>query len=299
MMGKWRAIIALALALGIAVLTSVLIYRWVQQKAVPKKVEVPVEESVPVAVAVADLPWGTKLSREMIKLVPFFEQSLPEGYFPDVSPLEGRVVIIPLRQNEAIIESKLAPTSITTGGISAIVKPGKRALAVKGDKVIGLSGFIRPGDRVDVLVTLTDPRYRRQRQVTKIVLEDVLVLATGTQMENSGKKGKGGETSPVDVYTLQVTPEEGEKLALAATQGRLGFALRNATDTETVLTRGATIPKTLASFYPPTKRRRVPPPSKEVKNENKVEEAENPYFTVQIIKGGKVTTIKFKTLERF
>jgi len=299
MMGKWRAIIALALALGIAVLTSVLIYRWLQQKAVPKKVEVPVEESVPVAVAVADLPWGTKLSREMIKIVPFFEKSLPEGYFPDVSPLEGRVVIIPLRHNEAIIESKLAPTSITTGGISAIVKPGKRAVAVKGDKVIGLSGFIRPGNRVDVLVTLTDPRYKRQRQVTKIVLEDVLVLATGTQMERSGKKGKGGEMSPVDVYTLQVTPEEGEKLALAATQGRLGFALRNATDTETVLTRGATIPKTLASFYPPRKRRRVTPPSKEVKNEKKVEEEENPYVTVQVIKGGNVSAIKFKTLERF
>jgi pilus assembly protein CpaB len=300
MMGKWRAIIALTLALGIAVLTSVLIYRWLQQRAVPIKVEVPVEESVPVAVAVADLPWGTKLSREMITIVPFFQKSLPKGYFSDLSPLEGRVVIIPLRQNEAIIESKLAPTSITTGGISAIVKPGKRAVAVRGDKVIGLSGFIRPGDRVDVLVTLTDPRYRRQRQVTKIVLEDVLVLATGPQMRKSGKKGKEGETSPVDVYTLEVTPEEGEKLALAATQGRLAFALRNATDTETVLTRGATIPRALASFYPPRKRRRVPPRPKEVKKgEKKVEEVENPYLTVQVIKGGTVSKIKFETVEKY
>ena len=297
-MGKRRAIIVLALALAVASLTSFFIYRWLQQKTMPQKVLVPVQESVPVAAAVTDLPWGTKLSREMIKMVPFFEKSLPEGYFSTITSLEGRVAIIPLKQNEAIIESKLAPTSVTAGGVAAVVKPGKRALAVKGDKVIGLSGFIRPGNRVDVLVTLTDPRYKRKRQVTKIVLEDILVLATGTQMEKSGEKGKGGKTSPVDVYTLEVTPEEGEKLALAATQGRLGFALRNATDTETVLTKGATIPRTLASFRPPRRKRRVSSRPKEEKKE-KVEEAENPFLTVQIIKGGKVSAVKFKTVERF
>jgi pilus assembly protein CpaB len=299
-MGRWRAIIALVLALGVASLTSFLIYRWLQQKAAPQKVMVPVEESVPVAVAVADLPWGTKLSGEMIKLVPFFEKRLPEGYFSSSVSLEGRVVITPVKQNEAIIESKLAPTSITTGGISAIVSPGKRAVAVKGDKVIGLAGFIRPGDRVDVLVTLSDTRYRRQRQITKIVLEDIPVLATGTQMEKGDKKG---ETSPVDVYTLEVTPEEGEKLALAATQGRLSFALRNATDTETVLTKGATVSRTLTSFTPPIKKRRVSSRPKKKKNpeekkgEKKLEEGEDSFFSVQIIKGGIVKKVKFKEIE--
>jgi pilus assembly protein CpaB len=301
MMGKWRAIIVLALALAVASLTSFFIYRWLQRKTAPHKVKVAVEESVPVAASVADLPWGTKLSREMVKMVPFFEKSLPDGYFSTITSLEGRVVITPLKQNEAIIESKLAPISVTAGGISAIVKPGKRALAVKGDKVIGLSGFIRPGNRVDVLVTLTDPRYKRQRQVTKIVLEDILVLATGTQMEKNDEKG--GETSPVDVYTLEVTPEEGEKLALAATQGKLGFALRNATDTETVLTKGATIPRTLASFYPPRKKRRVPSSNekgkKKEEKEKQVKEADNPYLTVQVIKGGKVSAVKFETVEGF
>lgn len=299
MMGKWRAVITLILALGVASFTSFFIYRWVQQKAVvrPQKAAAPVEESVPVAAAIADLPWGTKLTREMIRTLPFFKKSLPTGYFSDIPSLEGRVVIVPLKENEAITESKLAPVSVAVGGVSAVVKPGKRALAVKGDKVIGLSGFIRPGDRVDVLVTLSDPRYKRQRQVTKIVLEDVLVLATGTQMEKAEKKGKV-ETSPVDVYTLEVTPEEGEKLGLAATQGRLQFALRNATDTETVLTTGATIPKTLASFRPPEKRKRViSRPTK--KDPKKVVEEETLPLTVQIIKGDNVSAVKFRTGERF
>jgi pilus assembly protein CpaB len=300
MMGRWRAVITLVLALGVASFTSFLIYRWLQQKATPQpqKVVAPVEESVPVAAAVADLTWGTKLTPEMIKMVPFFKKSLPQGHFSHISSLEGRVVITPLKQNEAITESKLAPVSVAAGGISAVVKPGKRALAVKGDKVIGLSGFIRPGDRVDVLVTVADPRYRRQRQVTKIVLEDVLVLATGTQMDKVEKKGKV-ETSPVDVYTLEVTPEEGEKLALASTQGRLQFALRNATDTETVLTSGATIPKTLDSFRPPTKKRRVLSRSPTKGKEKKVVVEEDPYLTVQIIKGDRVSKIKLKTVDTF
>jgi pilus assembly protein CpaB len=162
----------------------------------------------------------------------------------------------------------LAPASIDTGGVSAIVTPGKRALAVKGDKVIGISGFINPGNRVDVLVTMTE----KKREVTKIVLENVPVLATGTQMTVNDK----GEPAPVDVYTLEVTPVEGEKLTLAATKGRLQFALRNITDTETVLTRGATVSKTLASFRPPVRRTKG-----------------RPNVTVQVIKGEKIEKVKF------
>ena len=288
-MGKWRAIVALTVAIGVALLSSLFIYRWLENKAIPRPQEVlaaPVEASVSVVAAVTDLSWGTKLSREMVKTVPFYKKSLPNGYFSDLESLVGRVVIVPLKENDAITESKLAPTSVAVGGVSAVISPGKRALAVKGDKVIGLSGFIRPGNRVDVLVTMTDSRDRNHREMTKIVLEDILVLATGTQMEKSGEKGKGGETSPVDVYTLEVTPEEGEKLALAATQGRLQFALRNATDGETVLTTGATIPQTLASFRPPEGK-------KPVSSSPRKKRAVAPPVTVQVIRGDRVDNIKF------
>jgi pilus assembly protein CpaB len=295
-MGKWRAIIALIVALGVAVLSSLFIYRWLEQKTIPRpqKVMVPVEESVPVAAAVTDLSWGTKLTREMIREVPFYKKGLPAGYFSDMDALVGRVIIVPLNQNDAITESKLAPSSVTAGGVSALVPPGKRALAVKGDKVVGLSGFIRPGDRVDILVSIMNSRSKNQQEITKIVLQDILVLATGTQMNHGTEKGKGGEVSPVDVYTLEMTPEEGEKLILAANQGRLQFALRNATDGETVLTTGATIPNTLASFRPIAKKK---PPSKSAKKKGK--EVDPWSLTVQIIKGDRVNKIKFNAADEF
>jgi pilus assembly protein CpaB len=123
---------------------------------------------------------------------------------------------------------------------------------------------------VDVIVTLHDPRTKKSR--TKTVLEDVLVLATGTEIEED----EGGKPHSVDVYTLEVTPKEGEKLALAAAEGKLQFALRNVTDKETVLTWGATVPGTLASYRP------------------KVTQKNIKTYSVQVIKGDKVSKINVK-----
>ena len=248
-MQRWRAIFSIALALVVALTASIFLYKWLQAQKAPKKVvKVEEQEAVSIVVVAVDLPWGTKLGPEMITSAPYFEESLPPGYYSDPGALTGRVLIASMKRNEPILESKLAPTSVTTGGVSAVIKPGRRALAVKGDKVLGISGFINPGNSVDILVTITDTK--RKSETTKIVLENVLVLATGKEIQRNDK----GDPSPVDVYTLEVTPEEGEKLALAATNGKLHFALRNVTDTETVLTKGATVDKTLASFRPP-----VPP----------------------------------------
>ena len=274
-MGKLRAILPILLAVCVALGGAVWTYRWVNNQIAPSPKEVDLSEAVPIAVALLDLPWGTQLTDKDIKMVRFLKDSLPPGHFEDLSELEGRVLLFPVTADEPIIESRLAPTSIKTGGVSAVVKPGKRAIAVKGDKVIGLSGLIRPGNRVDVLVTLTDPRNKRE--VTKLVLQDVPVLATGEELSENGD----GETSPVDVYTLEVTPEEGEKLSLAAVEGRLQFALRNATDMETVLTRGATVPETLASYRPVAQKKRKRSPVTSYASK------------VQVIKGNKVSEKTF------
>jgi pilus assembly protein CpaB len=270
-MKRWQAILPIVLALVVALTTSFFIYKWLQRQRAPKEVVKVVEsEAVPVIVASVDLPWGTKLNSEKIKRTPYFKESLPPGYFSEVDAMEGRVLIVSLKQNEPILETKLAPTSVTTGGVSAVVTPGKRAISVKGDKVLGISGFIKPGNRVDVLVTMKHARMKQE--ITKIVLENVLVLATGKEIQQNDK----GEPSPVDVYTMEVTPEEGEKLTLAASKGKLQFALRNVTDAETVLTRGATVVKTLGSFRPP-----VPP---------KVRRSR---ASVQVIKGSESKKVKF------
>ena len=310
-MGKWKAIIPIALALVIASTLTIFLYKWVKTQTAPKEEDVQAEsKTVSVVVAAVDLPWGTKLEPKMIDTLPYIKESLPPGYSSSPESLEGRVLISPVRQNQPILESSLAPDSVTTGGVSAVVTPGKRALAVKGDKVIGLSGFIRPGNRVDVLVTITVPPktnkeiiedissedisddemrlkwmmiddYSKkdrsiENEITKTVLEDILVLATGTEIQ---EHSESGEPHSVDVYTLEVTPEEGEKLAFAANKGKLQFALRNVTDRTTVLTNGASIHGMVDSFRPKKK--------KKTRRQDK-----KATFTVREVINGDMVTVK-------
>lgn len=275
-MGRWRAIIPVTIGLVVAIGVSLSIYKWMQKQALPKELVTVAEfKSVPVSVAAVNLAWGTKLTAEMIQSVPYPVESLPAGHFLDADAPKGRVLIASVKQNEAILESKLAPVDVKTGGISAIVTPGKRALGVKGDTVIGISGFVLPGNRVDILATMKRPGSRKE--VTKLILENILVLATGTEVQTNDK----GEPAPVDVYTLEVTPEDGEKLALAATYGKLQFALRHSTDSETVLTRGATVNGTLASY------------KYNVKRGAKSKRVIKRPFKVQVIKGNNSETVKF------
>jgi pilus assembly protein CpaB len=149
------------------------------------------------------------------------------------------------------------------------------------DKIVGVSGFIHPGNRVDVLVTLSR-NIRAQEPMTKIVLENILVLATGTELEKTGRQEKPAQ---VDVITLEVTPEEGEKLALAASEGKLQLALRNYTDTSSIGTQGTTIPALLSQPAAPApkpvaKKTAAPRPSTGA--------------SVEMIRGSKVTETNFK-----
>jgi pilus assembly protein CpaB len=289
-MGNLKAVVPIALSLVIAVVGSFFLYNWVQQRTAPKEVvKVAANaDAVPVAVAAADLPWGTQIKPEMVKAVPYLKESLPTGYFAKIDDLQGRVLIAPMKINAPITEHHLAPLEVKTGGVSAVVEPGKRAIAVKGDKVIGIAGFINPGNKVDVLVTTEDPQ--RKEEKTKTILENILVLATGTQIQKNEK----GEPSPVDVYTLAVTPEEAEILALGATHGKLQLALRHVTDTETVLTTGVNIPKMLAS-YSPSNPPPPPPKQEEAKETPKVVKkwTPRPAVSVEIIKGNDISQRKF------
>ena len=234
-------VIMLVVALVIAGIVSFWSYGLLQKKTV---VDATPTDTQQVAVAAYDLKWGTVITSEVVKTQPYLKGSLPTGYIADPTAAVGRVVMYPIQVNEPLTESRLAPASVKQGGVAAVVSPKKRAMAVKVDKVVGVSGFIHPGHRVDVLVTLSKVE-KLQQPITKIVLENIPVLAVGAEVEQTGQKEKPAQ---VDVITLEVTPEEGEKLALAATEGKLQMALRNSTDTENVATRGATVPTLLGSY---------------------------------------------------
>jgi pilus assembly protein CpaB len=295
-MGRWKALGPISLALVIAVLSSYFIYSWMQRQTrvppVVTSVETNKTDVVKVAVAAVDMIPGTKLMPEMIRKEEFLIKSLPPGHFTDPAALVGRVSIAPLKANEPVIEHRLAPIDIKTGGVSVLVHEGKRAVAVGGDKVAGLSGFIYPGNRVDVLVTWND--QETENEITKIVLEDMLVLASGTLMQRNDK----GDAAPVDVYTLEVTPEEAEIITLTRNQGKIQFALRNPVDSGSVLTKGAThdtsmtyllsklnppqksgVPEKLAASGIPVRVQRPAP--------------EKPVITVEVISNGQLTKHQF------
>jgi pilus assembly protein CpaB len=283
-MGNLKAVIPIALSLVIAVVGSFILYNWIQKRTAPKEMVKVEAVAVPVAVAASDLPWGTQIKPEMVKAVPYLRESLPTGYFAKVDDLKDRVLIAPMKINDPIAEHHLAPLDIKTGGVSAVLKEGKRAVSVKGDKVIGLAGLIYPGNRVDVLVTIQDPQKKEDR--TKLILENIPVLATGTQIQKNEK----GEPSPVDVYTLEVTPEEAERLSLAGAEGKIQLALRSVLDSETVLTKGVNVPQML-SFLSPSN----PPPKEEVKEAPKAAQkwTPRPAVSVEVIKGNEVSQRKF------
>ena len=241
-----RALVQITLSLALAIVAGVIIFNWANGvRNTPKEA---VSTTVPVVVAKIDLKRGTKLTEEMVEVRRYTADSRPSGAFSEPEKLTSRVLSQDVGVNEAVTAAKLADDSVMGGGVSALITPGKRAMAVKGNEVMGLAGFVRPGDRVDVIVSLTVGRD--DDPVTKLVLEQVKVIATGTQLTPPDEEGK---TASVDVYTLELTPPESERLALAATQGTLHFALRNEQDLENILTTGSDVPRTLAALRPVVK----------------------------------------------
>ncbi len=259
-MGQKRPAVFLGIGIVLALVVTVLIYQWLQEQR-GGEVVMPelVVEGTDVVVANADIPWGTPLSDSTLRVVRFPDESLPVGHFRDQESLKGRVILTNLRKNEPILDSKLAPTDITSGGVVAVMDPNKRAMAVKVNEIVGLPGFIQPGDRVDVMATFDDPTAKANQgnkpRVTKAVLENTLVLATGTQMERAVDSEEGPKA--VKVITLEVTIEEAEKLAMAENGGKLRLALRSPLNPDITKTKGANFKDLLASHQlrPPRSKR--------------------------------------------
>ncbi len=108
-MGKHKAFILLGTAVFIALISSVLIYKVLQGKVYQRERAV---ETRPVVVALVDLSWGTSLGKEMVKVVPYPKDFAPPGCFSDAESLAGRVLLYPIKMNEPIFESRLAPVNI-------------------------------------------------------------------------------------------------------------------------------------------------------------------------------------------
>lgn len=223
-----RGLVMLFIALLAGGAAVVFASRWIQSQAA---------DTGQIAVAAVDVELGARLAPEMLKLVAWPSGSVPPGAFKELQELTGRVVKSSLSRGEPIIEAKLAPVG-TKGGLSAVVAEGKRAMTVRVNDVVGVAGFALPGNYVDIMVNTQDEGGRlgdKDKAISKIVLERILVLAVAQEANRDETKPK-----VVNAVTLEVTPEEAEKLDLARSVGTLSLVLRNQIDPQPAATDGAT-----------------------------------------------------------
>lgn len=232
-----RAIVILLVAIAAGITAVVLANNWLAERARDVSTE-------KVVVAARDIDLGTQLSPQMLELVDWPRQSVPPGAFTSIADLlekpgniPARVLRFNVQKGEPVLESKLAAVG-AKAGLAAIVAEGKRAMTVSVNEIVGVAGFALPGNYVDILLNTQDEHAKEaDKRVSKIVLEHVLVLAIA-------QTAKRDETTPrvVSAVTLEVTPEEAEKIDLARSVGTLTLVLRNQMDTKAASTEGARKP---------------------------------------------------------
>ena len=290
-MKQQRTLIVLAVAMVTAGIAAYAVYLAVQRMPV-REVEV---GSVPVVVASRPLTVGTSLTTDDVRVVAWPARSQAPGAYADPKDVIDRGVIETIGENEPITDRKVASRE-AGAGLSPVIPQGMRAMSVRINDVVGVAGFTVPGTRVDVLVSVDDDGdgSGRAEPMARTVVSNVQVLTHGTRYDQNEAK-EGGKPTPAPVVTLAVLPEDGERIALAASKGVLSLALRNPLDVEPTKTNGIKLASLMRGMGPepivdPVKHkvtRRVvvvaPPPAP----------APPPKYKVETIKAGKLTEQEF------
>ena len=211
----------------------------------------PAVEFKTLVVAREPLRFGTELTEERLEEIPWPQNDLPAGAFANIDAalaVPGRVVLSPIEANEPVLLTKLSgPDGRAT--LSNLLAPGMRAVTIRIDEIAGVGGFVMPGDRVDVVLTRDAGAIQEVQGAaqgasgstiaTEIVVENVKILTVGQGMDER-------QTAPqvASSVTLEVTPEDANKVALARNVGSLSLSLRSAGEASM----GAAGMTTLTSF---------------------------------------------------
>jgi pilus assembly protein CpaB len=236
----------LLLALTSGVVAALLALRYLRERTTPLMASEPRTASI--VLSARNMPVGALVTERDLKVVNWPGTTVPSGYIRSVKDAVGRGIITPVSENEPLLDSKMS-TKDAGGGLPIIIRDGMRAISVRVDEVISVAGFVVPGTRVDVLLTL-DKNADRPQSITKTLLQNVQTLAAG----QSVTRDKEGKPQTVTVITLLVSPDNVELLALAGKEGRLQLALRNTLDTLAVATNGARADKLSPSGNPASNR---------------------------------------------
>jgi pilus assembly protein CpaB len=275
-----------ALAIAIAAVAAYLLYDYLKGEEKRVSEAVAIER---VVVAATEIPVGSAINITQIKTVDWPKANVPQGALLSTDQATSRVAVQTFMPGDPIVEGKLVPKEGAPGSILTYKIPeGHRAMTVSVDQVAGVAGFINPGNIVDVVLTASPPGS--SQSISKIVLQNVPVLAVGQIVDQ-----KEGKPVAVPTVTMDVSPEDAEKLAVASTQGRLQLVLRRAGDKEVANTGGATVSKVMsgAKGGAPVK---VTSSTSKKAPVAKVQEApkEEAKVSVEVYRGGQKTTETFK-----
>jgi pilus assembly protein CpaB len=225
-----RTIIVVGIAVLVAGLASFAVYRAIQQMPV-REVEV---RSLYQVVASRDMPMGTLITKNDVKLVAWPASAPVPNGFRDIDAVVNRGTLSAIVANEPLSEAKLAPTE-AGAGLPPSITEGMRALSIRVNEVVGVAGFVVPGTHVDVLVTLGEGQ-NGENNMTRVVVSDVEVLTAGTRYDQ--QKSRDGQPIPTSVVTLLLQPVDAERIILAANQGGLMLTLRNPLDRKQTESKG-------------------------------------------------------------
>lgn len=187
-----------------------------------------------VVVATKDLSLGDRIAADAVKEVDWPAGSVPAGAYDSKEKLlaSDPVVVRRFLANEPILASKLSgPKARAT--LSSQISDTLRAVSVRVNDVVGVAGFILPGDRVDVMVTR---ELENDKSITDVLLQNIKVIGID---QNANEDASG--TQVVKAVTLEVGPEQAQKLVLGSKVGELSLALRNYLDVNAVPVRTVTI----------------------------------------------------------
>jgi pilus assembly protein CpaB len=286
-----RLIAVLAVALLAATAASFVVYRALAAGAAPQQ-----PHTIDTLVAARVIPAGTMLTRDHVKVVQWPSSSRMEGSLGDPRNVVDRGAIVTIAANEPITESKLAAQG-AGAGLPPTIPPGMRAMSVRVNEVVGVAGFVVPGTRVDVLVTF-ESRSQASESVARVVVSNVQVLTAGTRFDQE-KARTDNRPIPTSVVTLLVTPEDAQRLALAAAEGRITLILRNPLDNAPTESAGIRAGGLMGNPTPPPPAPRTTPKPAPVAAAPVVPPPPPPPapYTVEAIRGAKRTTEPVKSEE--
>jgi pilus assembly protein CpaB len=225
-----RTAVVVSVAVVLAAVASLGMYRIVARMP-PRTAEL---KTINVVVAQHPLKLGTRITTDHVKLVTWPANAPVAGSFSTIEEVVNRGLISAVEENEPLTNGKLAALE-AGAGLPPSIPPGMRAISVKVNEVVGVAGFVVPGTRVDVMVTLPGKNHD-QDSTTRVVVSNAQVLTAGTRYDQ--EKAKDGAPIPSTVVTLLVSPDDGERVALAASEGQIMLTLRNPLDQDPTATLG-------------------------------------------------------------